>query len=246
MRELLFTAAFLTAYFIGYGNEQDSIFAEASRMYENENYDKAFVLMDGLIQEGFNSSALYYNYANVCYQKGEYSKAIAFYEKALKLDPNDQEILSNLNFVKNELSISEEESRTKSGLKNLNYLYAAVFILFWMTVLYAAYVLLLSQNIYRKKHLFVLSVFILITFFTTFKGIRSYIDNHVKIYAIAQKDMTLYSRPSHFSTEIYEIFNGQKIEVLQSNQGWTKIRTQNQKVGWVPSFMLIEINFKGK
>jgi uncharacterized protein YgiM (DUF1202 family) len=51
----------------------------------------------------------------------------------------------------------------------------------------------------------------------------------------------LYKNPAVLSQEVYDVFNGQKVEVLQQSNGWSEIKTDKNKTGWVISEGLIVI-----
>ena len=62
---------------------------------------------------------------------------------------------------------------------------------------------------------------------------------HLNQYAIAQEELSLYKNPGVLSQEVYDIFNGQKIQVLHQKDGWSEIKTEKNKSGWVISEGLI-------
>ncbi|MBI3179406.1 MAG: tetratricopeptide repeat protein [Deltaproteobacteria bacterium] len=74
-------------------------------------------------EKAFNSAALrgddklrgraMYNLGNVAYRQGKLDEAIARYQAALDLDPNDEDAKFNLEFVRNELRRRMEEAQKR-------------------------------------------------------------------------------------------------------------------------------------
>lgn len=81
-----------------------SLTEKGDSAYEADNYAQAeqFYLL-ALKQEGASPS-LYYNIGNACYRQGSLGKAVVNYERALKLDPTDEDARANLEFVQSKLA----------------------------------------------------------------------------------------------------------------------------------------------
>ena len=69
---------------------------EGNAAYEEGNYDQAMSLYRQIEESGMESAALYYNMGNTYYKMKSYPMAILYYEKALKLDPGNEDIRTNL------------------------------------------------------------------------------------------------------------------------------------------------------
>ena len=73
---------------------------EANELYQNEKYSEAIDLYRKVINEGYESVPLYYNLANSYYRDSKLGMAVLFYERALKIDPTDEDVIHNLKIVK--------------------------------------------------------------------------------------------------------------------------------------------------
>ena len=69
---------------------------EGNAAYDEGNYEQALTLYGQIEEAGVESAALYYNMGNTFYKMKSYPKAILYYEKALKLDPGNEDIRTNL------------------------------------------------------------------------------------------------------------------------------------------------------
>jgi tetratricopeptide (TPR) repeat protein len=221
--------------------EKDSLFAVGNNLYLQKNYEKAFQIYDGLVQEGFQDPSLWYNFANVCMQMDEPERALAYYEKAFQIHPKDEEIQSNLKFVRHQLNITDLSESSFFKKMDETYLYAITVLLTWISVLLIL-VFFVYQK-FKKNRIYQLTsiLSLMITLFFLFQSGLVYQFRHLKKFAIAQEELLLYKNPAVLSQEVYDVFNGQKVEVIQQSNGWSEIKTDKNKTGWVISEGLIVI-----
>ena len=84
---------------LGMAQNPDSLFVEANEMYRQEKYNEALKTYQEIEALGQESWALYYNMGNIHYKMNQVAPAIFYYEKALKLRPDQQDVLFNLEFA---------------------------------------------------------------------------------------------------------------------------------------------------
>ena len=77
----------------------DSRIINGNAAYSNNKFDEAIALYEDLLKTQ-ESAALYYNLGNAYYKSGKLAPAILNYERAILLDPNDDDIKSNLELAK--------------------------------------------------------------------------------------------------------------------------------------------------
>lgn len=217
------------------GAEQDSLFAVANQQYTRKNFEKAYQIYDGLVREGYTSSHLLYNYANTCLQTERTAQAIAYYEKALKVHPNDVEIQNNLAYARKQLGVTDNLFQSFWSRIEEKYLYVITIILAWITVLLMISALFLVERQHRKKIYYLLGIVGVLTVYFSVQSALIYQQNHLKTFAIALEEVIMYKEPATLSTEVYDIFAGQKVEILQTKDGWSEVITERNKRGWVQS-----------
>lgn len=76
--------------------QPESFMEQGNQYYQKQQYDKAIQDYSKVLNEGYESSELYYNLGNAYFRKGNLGFAILNYEKALKLSPGDEDIQHNL------------------------------------------------------------------------------------------------------------------------------------------------------
>lgn len=91
-------------------------FQDANAMYSRGDFTGAVTLYEELINSYGYSASLLYNLANSYAQAGNTGRAVLNYERALKLDPNDPDILANLQLVRSANGLFNPEETTAEHL----------------------------------------------------------------------------------------------------------------------------------
>ena len=89
-----------------------SLVEKAATEYNNDKYPEALELYLQAAKEEGTSSDLYYNIGNTYYRMGDLGHAVLYYERALVMDPSNDDAATNLEFVNSKIQtrISEEKS----------------------------------------------------------------------------------------------------------------------------------------
>lgn len=91
--------AFLLNGMLGMAQNADSLFVQGNELYRQEKYSEALRAYQEIDSMGQESWALFYNMGNIHYKMNRVAPAIYNYEKALKLRPDQQDVLFNLEFA---------------------------------------------------------------------------------------------------------------------------------------------------
>ena len=92
-------------------------FEFANKLAQEELWKEAFYRWNKLLEEGKESAALYNNIAIAYEERGEFEKAEAAYQKALKLSPGNSTVQSNYDKFKKMLTSDEKEKNGKEKPK---------------------------------------------------------------------------------------------------------------------------------
>ncbi len=85
------------------GVPQEALFAEGNRLYQEGDFAGAIASYGAVAEGGFESAALYYNLGNAHFRLGEIAPTVLNYERALRLDPGNDDIRANLALVNQRL-----------------------------------------------------------------------------------------------------------------------------------------------
>jgi len=83
----------------GPSGSPDELFARGCQLYSRGEYAAAGDAFRGILQAGIRNSRVYYNLGNACFKQNQVGQAILFYEKALRLNPADEDARENLRYA---------------------------------------------------------------------------------------------------------------------------------------------------
>jgi len=229
--------------------DANTLFEQASSSYEQKEYTEALNNFNEIQKLGLHSSDLYYNIANCYYKLQQNAEAVLYYEKALKLNPSDEDISFNLKLVQLQLVDKLAEvpqafyQKWAEGIKSMLSIdqWAKLGILF-LFIFCVFFILFLFTKIYRfKKRSFGLSMIsLLVSLFSLSLAYYSY--KTVKTEAILmQTNAYIKSAPSIQSEDLFILHEGTKVQVLEVFNDWTKIRLSDGMIGWLESQAVEEI-----
>lgn len=216
---------------------------KAEKFYADRNYKAAITSYDSILKTGLFSAKLYYNIGNAYYKNNELGKAIYYYELSHKLDPNNEDVKVNL-AIANSKKIDEIESKenffvtvVKSGIVNLlsNEAWAYLSIISLIVCLSMYFLFFVSTSSLIKRIGFFGSVIFLIIFVFAmifgFTALKS--KNKIKFAIIVSIETKVQAEPTISSPSKFNLHEGTKVKVIESNKEWTNIKLENGNEGWV-------------
>lgn len=241
MKKLLIILLFLSQVVIG--QSADDLFQKANEQYKLEEYEEAIKTYEQIESLGLTSSELYYNIGNSYYKLNKVAPSIYNYEKALMIDPLNEDARNNLIFARRltidnieELPKSVFQKIDESFIKKFSYnewaitsvilsiLGCSLFLLF-----YFAY----SSG--RKRFFFVTSMISFLLLITTsIFTIKEYSYSQTNVEAIIFATETdIKNAPTLNGETVFTLHEGTKVKVLDTVDNWKKIKIADGKIGWV-------------
>ena len=223
----------------------DELAAKANRAYQAGQYQAAAQLYEKIIGNGYESAVLYYNLGNAYFRSNEIPSAILFYEKALKLEPNQPDIRHNLDVANSRIADKVEiipELFFKRWWKSLLNLFsvdslAVIIILLLCAIFVSAGFYLASKQLFVRKTAFWSTLVFLAVFLLSLLGARQkehLLQNHHEA-VVFSPTVTVKSSPDEASADIFVIHEGIKVILLDQVGNWQEIRIANGSVGWLKS-----------
>lgn len=218
-------------------------FTNANTLYKKGKYQEAIELYSQVENTGKVSSELYFNLGNAYYKLNQVAPSIYNYEKALLLNPLNEDAQNNLIIAKR-LTLDRIEELPKSIFQkiNMNVLqklsyntWAIIVILlsFLASLLFLMFYFSYTPN--KKRLFFTTSIlsFILLAFSLVITFIQ-YDQAKNKIEAIVfSEEIEIKNAPTNDADVIFTLHEGTKIRVLDSVDDWKKIKLVDGKIGWV-------------
>lgn len=227
----------------------DSWFEEGNAAYNEGNYEQANSSYQKIIEAGVESASLYYNMGNTYYKTKDYPRAILYYEKALKLDPSDEDIRVNLEIAN--MAVVDKintipQSFLEKGWNGLKSLFPADGWAWISVVLFALFLLclfmfLMSRRQSMRKVGFFAGVLVMLCLaLSVFFAIENQRDLERLDEAIVMTPtVTVKSSPSDQSVDLFVLHEGSKVRILDTEKEWNKIKIADGSVGWLPASDMI-------
>ena len=227
------------------GQNLDTLMVKANNLFTQNNFQEAIDVYELILENGFESSELYYNLGNAYYKQNVIAKAILNYERALILNPNDQDIQYNLELT-NRLVVDKIEILQtfflKSWIVNVKNTFSSdnwaltSIITFILTLVFIS-LFLYSRSYTFKKFSFWLSfLFIIITVISiifSYQQKQGKLSNDKAI--IISPTVTIKSSPDISGTDLFVIHEGTKVTLDDKISDWNEIRLSDGSVGWIKS-----------
>ncbi|HUV12601.1 MAG TPA: tetratricopeptide repeat protein [Acidobacteriota bacterium] len=240
---LVFSAvAFLNHPAVAQGGSE-RLFDEGNLLYQQQDFQGARDKYLQIETQGEVSSALYYNLANSYYKIGNMGKAVLYYERALRLDPGDDDIQANLRAA-NQATADQitppQEFELARWLIRLLYAISTPSLINLAIALYLAACVLLTVGIVSRNPRIIsickrgsiaagAALLVIISIVGT-----QCVDSRNRVEAIViESELRVMGAPDDGGLELFRIHEGTKVRVDQSTADWIEIVLLDGKVGWV-------------
>ncbi len=234
----------------GFAQDEEA-FQRGNSLYNQEKYQEAIDAYKTILDTGQESASLYYNLGNAHYKLSNIGFSIFYYEKALKLTPNDDDIKNNLAFAQkatiDAIDIIPEGFILKTIKKFTNMFsfdrwawFSVIFVILFVIL----FILYYTTHVSSKKRLFFVSSWLMLIFSLSgvFFAFKQYNYNKNNLFAIIfAKETTIKSEPNLRSEEVFELHEGTRVQVTETVNDWKKIKLADGKIGWIPATDLKEL-----
>jgi tetratricopeptide (TPR) repeat protein len=222
----------------------DVIFENANKLYTEEKYEESIKYYNQILDNGYESSELYYNIGNAYFKLRVYPRAILNYEKALLIDPENENVQHNLAKAKmyNVDKIDEiPEFIAKSMFNELigffsSNSWAIISMIFFVLTIGSLLIYFFSAQTKIKKIFFYSALIVLIislsSFFFSYHAKSDIKNSNGAI--IMQPTVTVKGSPRDTGTELFIIHEGTKVIIINKLDNWFEIKLMDGKQGWLP------------
>ncbi len=218
-----------------------SIIERADSAYEAHNYSLSIDLYTQVLADQKKSASIYYNLGNAYFKNNELGKSIWAYQKAKKIDPQQEDISFNLNYVsnltkdkieQNESGISKWMAKVFFG-HSINF-WAILAILF--IVISALFFYLFKITIPKNRRgvyliTSVVAVFFSISTFTLAVLHKAHI-TQLTHGIITDSVVKVRTAPTKEDGIAFELHEGAKFTFKQTDGDWHRIKVGKNE-GWI-------------
>lgn len=227
-----------------FAGDDAQVIDKANKAYSDGHYADAIELYEQLINNGLESSELYYNLGNSYFKINDLPSAILYYEKAIKLDPADEDVTFNLKVANSMIPDKIEEVPVMFYKRWWNSIYDLFGANTWAklsVICLIAFLIMLAiyfagNSYFIKKTFFwfalIFFVFTIFSFSFSFQKYNTSVDTKEAI--VFDPTITVKSSPDEGSIDLFVIHEGTKLTIIEHIGDWYEIRIANGSVGWLP------------
>jgi tetratricopeptide (TPR) repeat protein len=223
--------------------QNNALFEQGNELYNDGNYIEAIDKYTAILDSGNHSASLYFNLGNAHYKLNHIAPSIYYYEKALQLSPNDEEIKNNMAFAKNmtidavdvipEAGFSKIIKSTANLMSFEDWAKISVVSIFLFVILFLIYYFAYSSS--RKRLAFIgsaVSIFLLMVALT-FAFQKYNLDQKDRPAIVFAQEAQIKGEPNLRSEESFKLHEGTKVQILDTVNNWKKIKLTDGKTGWI-------------
>jgi|TARA_B100000767_G_C19772505_1_gene540816 tetratricopeptide (TPR) repeat protein len=247
---ILFYLMISSVGFAQFNNEE--YFSNGVELYNEGKYLEAINQFKLIIQGGEHSEALYFNLGNSYYKINDIANSIYYYEKALRLNPKDNDVLNNLSYSQNMLidkiellpknQVSEFLNLISNALTINQWLFIGIALLYLFLGAFLSYYF--NNNTIIKKNYFSLSiVFFILSMGFVFNGINRFENEKNIVEAIIFENKIDFRTEPNFRSEVlFNLHEGTKVTVKEELNEWTLVQISNGNLGWIKAQSIKKID----
>lgn len=226
-----------------YADHNQYLFDQANQLYQQENYTQAIEKYLEIYNNGYESWQLYYNLGNSYYKTRQFGRAILNYERALKLNPKNEDIQLNLDLanltVVDKIIVPPQFITTRLfsdlkefwGMQTLTLIAIGMYLILMLMIIVK--IISHSRTAQRILNIVLVPAVIIFLVIAAILVIRIH-ENNASRHAIVLADkIDVLSSPGEQATELFSLHEGLKFKVEEIRDDWAKIRLADGKVGWV-------------
>ncbi len=251
MKKLVLFLSMIFSFSSWANSDIETKFKEANNAYEKGKYEVAISAYQTLLNSGIEGFNLHFNLGNSFYKIKEYPLAILHYEKALKIEPSNEDVKNNLKLAYAKTTDKIEPAkelvinRWYSEIINLNNanqwaIYST--LLLFLALLLGLLYLFGGNSIFKRVGFFSGILLLILSFiFITLAFQQNTYQATAKSGIIFTPTVSIKSAPGESGTILFVLHEGTKVQLLETSNEWLNISLPNGNKGWIKSEDLREI-----
>lgn len=223
----------------------DSLWSRANAAYSRGEFRQAAELYEAMLERGRHSAKLYYNLGNSWFKQGRMGRAILNYNRALLLDPTDEDTqynlaMANVRIVDRIDTVPEFFLKTwlrELGLQLGTNTWAALGLVFLGLTFGAVLLWLLGRRLGLRKAGFYGGICAAVLCFvcTFYAGFQRRRQLYGREAVVMNLMAPVKSAPGAGSKDIFVLHEGTKVRMVDRLEGWTEIVLSDGNKGWIAS-----------
>lgn len=234
-----------------FAGNQETLLSTANKSYTEGKFEDAIKSYESLINQGYSSDIVYFNLGNAYYKQKNIPAAILNYERAVLLNPQDEDINFNLELA-HTFTVDRIEPLPEffmvTFFRNFRQMmstngWAYTGILFLAITLALASLFWFTFNPRLKRISFsvgIVTVIALLLSFTFSVQQKNSITKH-NYGILFPSVVAVKSSPGDSGKDLFVLHAGTKVKILDSVGEWYEVRIADGNKGWVQKETLEKI-----
>lgn len=224
---------------------------QANKHYADGEYTPAILLYEELLGGGSHSQALYYNLGNAYFKNNNLGRAVLNYNRAMLLDPSDEDIQYNLALATARTIDKIEpapEFFIKTWFKSIGSLlssdaWAILSLITFAISLMSIVIWLISTKLGVRKLGFYSAICAVMVCATSVIYSQTAYSQQVSSSdaIILNSAAPVKSAPSASSKDLFLLHEGTKVAVLNTVADWSEVLLEDGNKGWIQTAALEQI-----
>ncbi len=234
-----------------FAKDSANLVEQANQSYIEGAYAYAIEQYEEVLAGNVESAMLYYNLGNAYFKTNQIAKAILNYERALRLKPNDENTIYNLEVAR---------AKTIDRIEPVPVIFYERWwrnFVFWQSTDRWAYVGLMGliccfgaalvyffsrRSFYKKLGFGLAGLFLFLTiivFIAANSQYRHFHQNREAVIFVPR--ITAKSGPGESSPDLFVIHEGTRVRITDDLGEWVEVRLDNGNIGWLRLSAIEEI-----
>ena len=222
------------------------LMAEANGRYERGEYAEAAQQYEGLISQGYQDAALYYNLGNAYLEGDDLGRAVLNYLLAEELSPRDPDVVANLELARSR-TVDQIEAEGNSLVANVADFgrrwatageFGAAALLLWAASALTVGALILWPAMPRRAILRSGAVVAFAAMLVSLALLLSmlYSNPYDNSGVVTGATVHVLSGPGTQYAEEFTLHGGAQVRIVDSRHGWLRVALPGGELqGWAPS-----------
>lgn len=223
----------------------EDLFQKGLAAYKNKQFEEARDNFQQLLKEGRSSPALFHNLALTYFELDQKPYAMAFWRKALSLDPGFQPAQAGRKFLESKFNMTPWEKdtlnlwirRTMESVSFYELCWLIAFLLAgggWMWIRYLAARKIAVEDETPKPEFPLIAVGVSVIFIGALLlvGLKFRLMDTVRATAVLPK-VSARSLPADEGVGLFDISGGSELVVRMRRDDWLQVQNSNGESGWV-------------
>jgi tetratricopeptide (TPR) repeat protein len=223
----------------------DADFREGNAHYQNGDYAAAERCYRQILEQGTDSSTVYYNLGNACFKQKRLGEAIYYWEKARRILPGDLEVRQNLKvangLIVDRIEVPEDALPVRLAASAVHLftiaqesrIVLALFLL--MNIFVSIYLLTRMPRLAFWALTASLTAALLMILFAASLTWKVYQERHDRDGVIVEQKVDVRSGPGVENITVVTVHEGVIVHIRGESNGWSQISLPNGWNGWLPS-----------